>query len=82
MSRWKAVLKKLLRPGGGWAASAALLGGGSLALTFFVFGEDSPFAYVSYLLSAYGLVVLVAETSLYRSREKLRKYLEREEVAL
>lgn len=39
---------------------AALLGGVSLALTFLVFGESSPFAYVSYLLSAYGLVVLIA----------------------
>ena len=60
MSRWKAMLKKLLRPGWGWVVSAALLGGVSLALTFLVFGEDSPFAYISYLLSAYGLVVLVA----------------------
>lgn len=60
MSRWTAMLKKLLRPGGGWAVSAVLLGGVSLALTFLVFGEDSPFAYISYLLSAYGLAVLVA----------------------
>ena len=60
MERWKAVLKKLLFPGGGWVALAVLLGGASLALTFLVFGEDSPFAYVSYLLSAYGLTVLVA----------------------
>lgn len=60
MNRWKTVLKKLLWPGGGWVASAVLLGGGSLALTFLVFGEDNPFAYASYLLSAYGLAVLVA----------------------
>lgn len=60
MERWRAVLKKLLFPGGGWVALAVLLGGASLALTFLMFGEDSPFAYVSYLLSAYALTVLVA----------------------
>lgn len=31
-------------------------------LTFLVFGEDSPFAYVSYLLSAYALTILMAST--------------------
>lgn len=60
MERWKAVLKKLLFPGGGWVALAVLLGGVSLALTFLVFGDSSPFAYVSYLLSAYALTVLAA----------------------
>lgn len=39
---------------------AVLLGGGSLALTFLVFGDRTPFAYVSYLLSAYGLTVFIA----------------------
>lgn len=60
MGRWRAVLKKLLFPGGGWVALAVLAGGGSLALTFLVLGEDSPFAYMSYVLSAYALTVLVA----------------------
>lgn len=60
MERWKAVAKKLLFPGWGWVALAGLLGGGSLSLTFLVFGDDSPFAYVSYLLSAYALTVLTA----------------------
>lgn len=60
MERWKAVVKKLLRPGGGWAALAVFLGGISLALTFLVFGDDSPFAYASYVLSAYGLTVFIA----------------------
>lgn len=60
MNRWKAVFQKLLRPDGGWVILIALLGGVALALTFLVFGDDSPFAYVSYLLSTYGLVVLVA----------------------
>lgn len=60
MERWRAALKKLLFPGGGWVALAVLLGGASLALTFLVFGDSSPFAYVSYLLSAYALTVLVA----------------------
>lgn len=60
MKQWKAVLKKLLWPGRGWVALFVLLGGISLALTFLVFGDDSPFSYVSYILSAYGLTVLVA----------------------
>lgn len=60
MERWKAALKKLLFPGWGWVMLAVLLGGTSLALTFLVFGDRSPFAYVSYILSAYGLIVFVA----------------------
>lgn len=60
MERWSAALKKLLFPGGGWVALTVLLGGASLALTFLIFGDGSPFAYVSYLLSAYALTVLVA----------------------
>ena len=60
MEQWKVVLKKLLFPGGGWVCLLALLSGVSLYLTFCVFGEDSPFAYVSYVLSAYALTVLVA----------------------
>lgn len=60
MKRWEAVLKKLLFPGWGWVVLATLLGGISLALTFLVFGDRSPFAYVSYGLSAYALTVLAA----------------------
>lgn len=60
MERWKVVLKKLLFPGGGWVCLLTLLGGLSLYLTFCVFGEGSPFAYASYVLSAYALTVLVA----------------------
>mgnify|MGYP006964298389 CR=1 FL=1 len=60
MERWRVVLKKLLFPGGGWVCLLVLLGGVSLYLTFCIFGDDSPFAYVSYVLSAYALAVLVA----------------------
>lgn len=60
MGRWRTVLKRLLFPGGGWVCLLALPGGLSLYLTFCVFGEDSPFAYVSYIVSAYALAVLVA----------------------
>lgn len=60
MERWKAALKKLLFPGGGRVCLLVLLGGASLYLTFRVFGDSSPFAYVSYLLSAYALTVLTA----------------------
>lgn len=62
MAPWKAILKKLLFPGRGWVVLMVLLGGSALALTFLVFGEGSPFAYGSYLLSAYALTVLVAAT--------------------
>lgn len=60
MKRWKAVLKRLLFPGRGWVILAVLVGGASLCLTFQVLGEDSPFAYLSYVLSTYALTVLVA----------------------
>lgn len=60
MGHWKGALKKLLFPGGGWVCLLTLLGGVSLYLTFCVFGEDSPFAYASYVLSAYALTVLTA----------------------
>lgn len=60
MERWMAVLKKLLFPGGGWVALVVLLGGISLDLTFLIFGDNSPFAYVSYVLSAYALTIFVA----------------------
>lgn len=60
MERWKAALKKLLFPSLGRVVLAVLLGGVSLALTFLVFGDRSPFAYASYILSAYGLIVFAA----------------------
>lgn len=60
MKKWKSMLKKILWPSRGWVLLAVLLGGSSLALTYLVFGRNSPFAYVSYILSAYGLVVLIA----------------------
>lgn len=63
MERWKAALKKLLWPGKGWVVLVVLLGGISLALTFLVFGDDSPFAYLSYGLSAYGFAILILAIS-------------------
>lgn len=60
MERWKAVGKKLLFPGRGWVLLAVLLGGSSLAATFLYFGDSHHFAYVSYVLSAYALTVLIA----------------------
>lgn len=68
MKKWKPVLKKILFPGTGWMLLAVLLGGTSLALAFLVFGEDSPFAYAAYLLSAYALIVLIAATVLLLRR--------------
>lgn len=72
MDRWKGILKKLLFPGRGWVVLAVLLGGISLTLTFFIFGDSSPFAYVSYLLSAYALTILTAAViPLFSSLPKL-----------
>lgn len=60
LKKWKSILKKILWPGKGWGLLAVLLGGSSLALTYLVFGSHSPFAYASYVLSAYGLTVVIA----------------------
>ena len=76
MEPWRRVLKKLLFPGWGWVALAAVLGGVSLALTFLVFGEDSPFAYVSYLLSAYALTIFVA-AGVSAARPAAKRFLHR-----
>lgn len=60
MGRWKAVFKKLLWPGWRWVVPTVVLGSGSLYLTFGTWLGGTPFAYVSYLLSAYGLTILIA----------------------
>lgn len=60
MKRVKSVLKKLLYPGWGIVCPAVILSAISLYLMFYVLGESSPFAYVSYVLSAYGLTIFVA----------------------
>lgn len=52
-------LKKLLYPGPLWLVVLVALGG-ALYLTFFHSLEDTPFAYVSYVLSAYALVIACA----------------------
>ena len=60
MKRTPAWLKKLIFPGGRWVAPAVILGLAGLYLTFAVLGESHPFAYVSYIFSAYALVIAVA----------------------
>lgn len=60
MELWRRVLHKLLFPGRCWVALADVLGGAALGLTFLVFGEAHPFAYVSYLFSTYALTISVA----------------------
>lgn len=59
MEGWKIIVTRLFQPKWFWMVLTVFWGGISLALTFFVFGEDSPFAYVSYVSSAYALMVLV-----------------------
>lgn len=60
MDRISAWLKKLLFPGGKPVFLLVVLGAVSLFLTFATWLEETPFAYLAYTLSAYGLTVLVA----------------------
>ena len=58
MDRISTWLKKLLFPGGRLVFLLAVLGAVSLYLAFATWLEETPFAYVSYVLSAYALTVL------------------------
>ena len=80
MEDWRSVLKKLLFPGWGWVLLLTMLGGISLVLTFFVFGDSSPFAYVSYLLSAYALTIFVA-AGVSAARPAAKRFLHRVPLA-
>lgn len=57
---WKKLLHKLLFPGAAVVLLSIPVGFGLLAYSFLVAGEDSPIAYVSYVLSAYSLTVVCA----------------------
>lgn len=57
---WKKLLHKLLFPGAPVVLLSVPVGFGLLAYTFLVAGEDTPIATVSYVLSAYSLVVVCA----------------------
>ena len=80
MEDWRSVLKNLLFPGWGWVLLLTMLGGISLVLTFFVFGDSSPFAYVSYLLSAYALTIFVA-AGVSAARPAAKRFLHRVPLA-
>lgn len=60
MAKWKKLFHKLLFPGAAVVILSIPVGFGLLAYTFLVAGEDSPIAYVSYVLSAYSLTVVCA----------------------
>ncbi|MDE6259464.1 MAG: hypothetical protein K2M42_01170 [Oscillospiraceae bacterium] len=60
MERWKAILKKLLWPGGRWAILMVLLSAAALFLAFGTRLRETPFPYAAYCLSAYGLTIFVA----------------------
>lgn len=60
MRRWLR-LRKLLYPGLPWVIALVILGGLMLFFTFSRGLEETLFAYVSYVLSAYALVIAVAE---------------------
>lgn len=64
MNRIWPKLKKLLYPGLPWVILLAVLGSVLLFFTFARGLEDTPFAYVSYVLSAYALTIAVAEAVL------------------
>ena len=57
---WKKLLHKLLFPGAAVVLLNIPVGFGLLAYSFLVAGEDSPIAYVSYVISAYSLTVVCA----------------------
>ena len=57
---WKKLLHKLLFPGAAVVLLSIPVGFGLLAYAFLVAGEESPIATVSYVLSAYSLVVVCA----------------------
>ena len=57
---WKKLLHKLLFPGAPVVLLSVPVGFGLLAYAFLVAGEESPIATVSYVLSAYSLVVVCA----------------------
>lgn len=57
---WKKLLHKLLFPGAAVVLLSIPVGFGLLAYSFLVAGEDSPIAYMSYVLSAYSLTVVCA----------------------
>lgn len=59
MDRISAWLKKILFPGGKLVFLLAVLGAVSLYLAFATWLEETPFAYLAYVLSAYALTVLV-----------------------
>ena len=61
-ARWNdgALSGKAAVPRRGLGCLAVLLGGSSRCADLSGFGDDSPFAYVSYLLSAYALTVFAA----------------------
>ena len=61
MNRIRPKLKKLLYPGLPWVLLLAVLCSVLLFLTFTRGLEEPPFAYVSYVLSAYALTIAVAE---------------------
>lgn len=57
---WKKLLHKLLFPGAPVVLLSIPVGFGLLAYAFLVAGAESPIATVSYVLSAYSLVVVCA----------------------
>ena len=57
---WKKLLHKLLFPGAPVVLLSIPVGFGLLSYAFLVAGEDTPIATVSYVLSAYSLVVVCA----------------------
>ncbi len=57
---WKKLLHKLLFPGVAVVLLSIPVGFSLLAYSFLVAGEDSPIAYMSYVLSAYSLTVVCA----------------------
>lgn len=60
MEKFKKILHRLLFPGTAVVILSVPIGAGLLAYTFLIAGENSPVAYVSYVISAYSLTIVCA----------------------
>ena len=74
MKRPEPLLRRLLFPGGGWAALAAFAAVASLWTVFSNGWEDAPAARAAYAFSAYALVVAICRAVPAARRAKTAVY--------
>lgn len=59
MKRFKHIMIRLVRPSAIWAFILVVLGFGLMLFSFLTGQKDTPVAYISYMLSAYALTVII-----------------------